>query len=779
MSSKLQKNLINYKDIFSIKQDCYIKGKDTDYGPGQELRIYGETENSLYIPFAYSKQKYNTSPNQNEKYAKIKGKFNNIDYPFRTDGGRDQETVFNQAIDILSKHDSVLLSLFCGFGKCLGYNTDILMYNGQIKKVQDIIIGDLLIGDDSKIRIVSSLARGQSQLWEIQQDYNTNYIVNDEHILSLKLKCKARIIPKYNSKLQTGWTVEWFDTNKLQFKSTSFTDCNIVSTFKTAKQFLYKKRSEIPNVIDIPIQKYINYIQSIPNYDYPNLVSYSKLTYFSPKYIEQDPYLIGLNSYINGFIPFEYKCNIPAIRYAVLAGIIDSIGVLSYDKIIFSSDNNVYLDDIKYLVRSLGYNTKSHGCNLNVYFDESIYELSTKKNIKSLKTPIIYNYIRVKNIGIGDYYGFTLDSIEEVQEKGRFLLGDFTVTHNTYSGIRLAIELGYKTAILVHRGILFDQWEEAIKKFTTSNVQKVDTDGILDPNADFYIFNMAYVHKIWNKETKTWKLKKLGKYKNIGTLIVDEAHIACAVEMSKALLYFTPLKTVALTATPFRRDGLDKALEMYFGKYELTQIVRIAKNPFIVYRLPTKTKPEFTLSANGKKDWNSVITSIVENEDRNNLIIKLIKKYNEYNILVLTKRTEHCKKLQNLLKNEQIECTVMIGTDKTYDKTSRILLSTYSKLGVGFDDTKLNMLIVACSVTEVEQYAGRLRDGKDKNRIIIDLVDDDSNCLKHWQDRRKWYISRNGTIKHYYKEFPDEEPVEIEDLPEKEPQKRLAKRLKK
>jgi superfamily II DNA or RNA helicase len=339
------------------------------------------------------------------------------------------------------------------------------------------------------------------------------------------------------------------------------------------------------------------------------------------------------------------------------------------------------------------------------------------------------------------------------------LLSLFCGCGKTFLGIGLAQSSGLKCAILAHRGVLFDQWVDSIQKFTNAKVQQVDTDGELDPEADFYIFNIAFVHKRWQKSTKCWIPKKLGIYKDIiGMLIVDEAHIACASEMSRALLYFNPRVAVALTATPVRKDGMDKALELYFGKYDTTRIVRIATDPFTVYRLPTGVKPEFTRNAFGKKDWNSVIKYLVEDESRNKLIVKLVCKFKEYNILILTKRKAHCTLLSKELATLKITNTVMTGTTKKYDKSARVLLSTYSKLGVGFDDTRLNMLIVACSVTEVEQYAGRLRDGKGKKRVIIDLVDDDPNCLSHWSERRKWYISRNGNIKHYYREFPEEKP---------------------
>ena len=43
-----------------------------------------------------------------------------------------------------------LLEVPCGRGKCLGKNTPVLMYDCTIKNVQDICVGDLIMGDDSK-----------------------------------------------------------------------------------------------------------------------------------------------------------------------------------------------------------------------------------------------------------------------------------------------------------------------------------------------------------------------------------------------------------------------------------------------------------------------------------------------------------------------------------------------------------------------------------------------------------------------------------------------------
>lgn len=75
-----------------------------------------------------------------------------------------------------------------GVGKCLGINTPILMYDGSIKAVQDVVVGDLLMGDDDTPRTVLSLARGREDLYKVYQsglEGSLDYVVNKSHILTL------------------------------------------------------------------------------------------------------------------------------------------------------------------------------------------------------------------------------------------------------------------------------------------------------------------------------------------------------------------------------------------------------------------------------------------------------------------------------------------------------------------------------------------------------------------------------------------------------------------
>ncbi|MFN4198267.1 MAG: DnaB-like helicase N-terminal domain-containing protein, partial [Flavobacterium sp.] len=82
--------------------------------------------------------------------------------------------------------DLVIIAARPGMGKCLGKGTKVLMYDGTLKKVEDIQPGELLMGDDSTPRMVKSIARGREKMYWIHQNKAMSYRVNESHILSLK-----------------------------------------------------------------------------------------------------------------------------------------------------------------------------------------------------------------------------------------------------------------------------------------------------------------------------------------------------------------------------------------------------------------------------------------------------------------------------------------------------------------------------------------------------------------------------------------------------------------
>jgi DNA repair exonuclease SbcCD nuclease subunit len=69
---------------------------------------------------------------------------------------------------------------------CFDESTPILILGGSIKIAKDIIVGDILIGDDGKSRRVLNTTSGFGKMYEVEQSGGDNYIVNENHMLCLK-----------------------------------------------------------------------------------------------------------------------------------------------------------------------------------------------------------------------------------------------------------------------------------------------------------------------------------------------------------------------------------------------------------------------------------------------------------------------------------------------------------------------------------------------------------------------------------------------------------------
>ena len=81
---------------------------------------------------------------------------------------------------------------------CLGKGTLIRLYNDDIKEVQDIVVGDVIMGDDNTPRNVKEIIYGKEQMYIVRQGvYGDDYRVNENHILTLKDKFTDVIVDIY------------------------------------------------------------------------------------------------------------------------------------------------------------------------------------------------------------------------------------------------------------------------------------------------------------------------------------------------------------------------------------------------------------------------------------------------------------------------------------------------------------------------------------------------------------------------------------------------------
>ena len=335
------------------------------------------------------------------------------------------------------------------------------------------------------------------------------------------------------------------------------------------------------------------------------------------------------------------------------------------------------------------------------------------------------------------------EAIKLLNRKGTCIISLYTGGGKTATAINIALGIKLPVLIIISRLILMDQWKSSLEKFCPSaTVQKVTTKTKINPNAEFYIVNAINLPK-FSRDT----------FKHVGTLIVDELHLIGTEKLSNSLHYVFPRYAIGLSATPTRPDGMDSLLHAYFGK---ETVFRKLHRKHTVYRVKTGFKPIVEQTRLGNLDWNSVLNSQAESEERNDLIIRIIEYFSERCFLVLCKRVAHANYLVEQLQAREIDTTSLVGIQRHFDSDSRVLVATVQKAGVGFDHPRLNALVVAADLQEYFiQYLGRVFRTEEGEPVIFDLVDDFRVLETHYRQRRHVYLEHGGTIKNFNRAFPE------------------------
>lgn len=416
----------------------------------------------------------------------------------------------------------------------------------------------------------------------------------------------------------------------------------------------------------------------------------------------------------------------------------------------FGNNFEIYLSERKRqilmnIIRSIGFN-----CTFNAKLMIYPYIQKTTK-------------IFVEPLEIGDYYGFTID------KNRRFLLEDFTVTHNTVIALYLACHFKVKTLVIVHKTFLLNQWLERIKQFTNASVgiiqqKKVETDNMIVVGMLQSIAKDKYDSKV---------------FKDFGLVIFDEAHHAPSQYFSKALPIIACKKTLALSATPKRNDGLEKILYWYFGDI-IYQSDRVNNKDvmvsFIDYTIKHKEFKEYKLPFNGKVNKPKTINKIIKLEQRNEFILEIIKTVYENKlrqILILSDRIEHLKIIESLVEtyHPNYSYGYYIGgmkQDKLNESAKkRIILASFGMAAEALDIPTLNTLIMVTPRSDVEQSVGRIIRKKNKKvkPLIIDIVDNLPSFINQSKKRLRLYRKKDYYIEK--KIYQNNELIETIDLTNK------------
>lgn len=386
----------------------------------------------------------------------------------------------NIAYNLMSKGKNIFVTGPGGSGKCLGKDTPVIMYNGEVKMIQNIKQGELVMGDDSTPRNVLSMTSGTDEMYRVKTANGDSYIVNIYHILTFQVSKYIKYIKRKNIYELTWGDVSGFvkskqfenkpDAEKYMENIPSLIDIPILKCIESSKTKYWRKHFQgIYKDIDFPeqdvkIDPYImglwlgNTLLNKPN-SYEKIIFYLKKICKSGCILKQDNQNTRdkINYYIsesikhkhnifleilqeyklygNKHIPLIYKANSKEKRLQLLAGLIDSSGCLRNGVYEITQEKKILADDIYFLAKSLGYRvsikeSKIVGTYYRVIISGNIIEIPVllkRKKISQRKQTQnhMVSEITIEPLGKDVYYGFELDG------NHRFLLGNFVVTHNT------------------------------------------------------------------------------------------------------------------------------------------------------------------------------------------------------------------------------------------------------------------------------------------------------------------------------------------------------------
>ncbi len=304
------------------------------------------------------------------------------------------------------------------------------------------------------------------------------------------------------------------------------------------------------------------------------------------------------------------------------------------------------------------------------------------------------------------------------------------------------------TLILVHRRPLLEQWLSRLTEFLDiepssigTSVDKPGTSGI----------DVLMIQSLARREPSD-----LPRY---GHVIIDECHHVAAFTAERVLRELPARKVVGLTATPERRDGHHPILTMQCGpvRHAVTATTQIETG---VRRVLLAREPPFdSTMLPPEPGIQEVLTAVAGDRGRTERVAAdvLAELAEGRYPLVLTERRQHLDALTELIATQTDRVAVLHGgigkrarrrvDELLASSEPRVVLAIGRYIGEGFDDPRLDTLILAMPIAwkgTMIQYAGRVHRHHDAKREIriIDYVDHAVPVLRRmFAKRQKAYAA--------------------------------------
>lgn len=435
-----------------------------------------------------------------------------------------------------SPYRGILLYHGLGSGKCHSPGTLILMYDGSMKPVEEITVGEIVMGDDSGPRTVVSLAQGEEEMYEIVLHKNNRFGVNKSHILALRVVDPAVV----------GGLMDFH---------------------------IYQD-----NVVFLSVGDYLGLSEEVR----AGLHLYIHEIQFPAKPLDGedgDAYLYGQKIGVEWDQGIDQKLllNEIGIRRDLLNGLIQGpLCQVEADNgedalYTFTTPSTKLRNDLIYLASSLGYYVEWE-------FEEgsSLYHIHLSRN-EDHGSHVPFS---VEACGIGEYFGFTL------QEDPCYVLGNFVVTHNTLSSIFIAENLKSD------RNIVFLSPASLKPNFIEYGLKKLpiyaEGNGVGEDR-----IRQKYSFVSFNASNTVDQIEAIGGFDN-KVIIIEETHNLVSKMLSglmgsskqgediyNYLMNAKNCKIVALTGSPAINDPFEMAVlfNVLRGYIEVTRFRIVSVGP--------------------------------------------------------------------------------------------------------------------------------------------------------------------------------------------------------
>lgn len=297
--------------------------------------------------------------------------------------------------------------IFTGSG-CHAKDTEIMLYDGTKKLVQDIATSDILMGDDSTPREVLQLFRGKSMMYQICPEDSEPFEVNMDHKLTLQVTTSPYIFQD-KTITRDQFVVKWIqcvfstpdDGSIVRGNEGYFSDVDDANAFMAS----LKSKDDVlcsGDIIDVQVKNYVNWnMSSLGLRLFKTRIETGSTHEPADAY---DAYNAGYAWKTHEQIPDIYKYGSLIARTDFLKGVRDRQGS------VLATQN----PDIAYLAQSVGMRCKMT--------DEGIAIAIAENDPMDLR----YTFT-VNKLAPADYYGF------EVSDNHRYVMGNFFVTANSNS----------------------------------------------------------------------------------------------------------------------------------------------------------------------------------------------------------------------------------------------------------------------------------------------------------------------------------------------------------